>query len=439
MGEVFRASKNLALSYRHVFSPRVVNELTAGISRFGFLFTQGEANPDFPNVPPYARSAGTGTNSAFNNLEPGILNTPRTYRVVTTPQVLDNLSVVVRSHIIRTGFNFRFYRHNDQRGQPGGINVTPLLTFNYTIRPPSGFNTPALSTSSSPGINATDNNRLLGSINDLLGIPARLSQTFLGDLNHDTFLPYRTGDSVTLWNVGHRLKQYNMYLQDEWKVRRNLTLNYGVRWEINPPPSEAAGRVYVPDRSINGSEGPVTFMKADRWFRNMNLGAIGPRVGITWTPGHSQRTVFRTGYGIAYDTISSFQVTAVSGLVPGLTTSCAATVGGSASPGCQAVPDKRIAEGFPLELAPPSVKPSSFLTAAPQLLSLAPGAAVFDQNLKMPTVHQWNFTIQHELPGSLLAQVGYVGRRGTKLFRAYDINQINADPILPPFSQCSRM
>src|SRR6516225_3505076 len=53
LGEVFRATRNLAVSYRHVFSPRVVNELTAGFSRFIFLFTQGEANPSFPDVPPY--------------------------------------------------------------------------------------------------------------------------------------------------------------------------------------------------------------------------------------------------------------------------------------------------------------------------------------------------------------------------------------------------
>ena len=45
-------------------------------------------------------------------------------RAVTTPQILDNLTVVKGSHVFRTGVNFRLYRHNDQRGQPGGTNVT---------------------------------------------------------------------------------------------------------------------------------------------------------------------------------------------------------------------------------------------------------------------------------------------------------------------------
>src|SRR5436190_4202113 len=87
LGEVFRSTKNLAATYRWVISPRVVNEFTAGFARFVFLFTQGEANPAFPDVPPYQ--------NGFNNLiSLPYINTPRTFRAVTTPQLLDNLSVV---------------------------------------------------------------------------------------------------------------------------------------------------------------------------------------------------------------------------------------------------------------------------------------------------------------------------------------------------------
>src|SRR6267143_826940 len=118
-GEVFRRTSNLALSYRRVISPRVVNELTVGYARFGFIFTQGEANPKWPDVPPFD----------FANLSEPYLNTPRTARWVTTPQLLDNLSIVRGAHVFRTGVNLRFYRHVDQRGQPGGINVTPPVTF----------------------------------------------------------------------------------------------------------------------------------------------------------------------------------------------------------------------------------------------------------------------------------------------------------------------
>lgn len=418
MGEVYRRSHNLAVSYRRVISPRIVNEFTAGFSRFMFLFTQGEANPSFPDIAPYT----------FANISYPYRAVPRTNRAVTTPQILDNLSIISGSHQFRMGFNFRFYQHNDQRGQPGGVNVTPSLSFSRTIRPPTGFNTPTVAAPGRPGIVAADNNRLLSALNELMGIPAQLRQVFLGDIKNDTYLPYRTGDSVSLWAQGQRLKQYNFYFQDEWRLRRNVTLNYGARWEINMAPTEAGDRVYVPDGDLRGT---ITFKHEDTWYQRNNVGAIAPRVGITYSP--TQKTVIRTGYGIAFDPIASFQITAVAGRVPGITTTCQSVPGGTTTPGCVAVPNKRIAEGFPFEMELPSAKPSTFLTPPAQLLSTAPSTIFFDQNLKLPTVHQWNLNVQQELPYGIVAQVGYIGRRGTRLLRAYDLNQINADPILPSF------
>ena len=66
----------------------------------------------------------------------------------------------------------------------------------------------------------------------------------VGDLKSDTFLPFLTGPkSVSLWAQGQRSKQYNFFFQDEWKMRRNLAMSVGVRWELNPPPTEVGGRV----------------------------------------------------------------------------------------------------------------------------------------------------------------------------------------------------
>ncbi len=417
LGEVYRKTRNFAASYRRVFSPRLINETTVGLSRFLFLFTQGEANPTWPNVVPYS----------FANASLPFINTPRTARAITTPQLINNLTYIRGSHVVRAGINFRFYQHNDQRGQPGGVNVTPNLSFASGVRAPVGFNTPT-------AIDANDNTRLLGTINDIIGIPSRLSQVFLGDLRSDQYLPFLSGNSVTLWAQGQRVKQFNFYLQDEWRIRNNLTMTYGVRWEVNKAPTEAGGRVYVPNRSITGSEGPVTFQSANSWYQGNNLGAIGPRIGIAYSP--NAKTVIRTGYGIAFDPLSTFQVTAVAGRVPGLTLSCSSTLGptgATTTAGCQSVPDVRISQGFPNALAAPTQKPSSYLTLPNQVLTNAPLLTVFDQNLKMPTVHQWNLTVQRELQGGLVAEVGYIGRRGTRLFRAYDVNQINADPILDSF------
>ena len=195
LGEVFRRTSNFAIGWRRVISPRVVNEFTAGYGRFGFLFTQGEANPLWPDVPPYD----------FTSLSEPWINTPRTARWVTTPQILDNLSVVHGAHVFRGGINFRFYRHVDQRGQPGGINVTPSVTFSQANRNPitsDGFK-------AATDINTSNDAGILGNlINTLYGLPARISQTFISNLKDDAFLPFKTGDSVTLYAEKHNLDQY---------------------------------------------------------------------------------------------------------------------------------------------------------------------------------------------------------------------------------------
>jgi hypothetical protein len=421
MGDVFRTTKGLSAGWRWVISPKLVNDFTMGFSRFVFLFTQGEANPDWPNIPPYS----------FANLTYPLLNTPRTFRAVTTPQFVDNFSVIKGAHVVQMGMNIRLYEHNDVRGQPGGVNVTPNLTFSGSTRTPPGFVTPSVAAGTKPGINSTDNSVLLGAINDLVGIPAQLSQTFLGDMNSDTFLPFKTGNAVTMWAEGHRLKQFNFYIQDEWKLRQNFTLNYGVRWEFNQAPTEAGGRVYIPNKPIDGSQGLVTFQKADAWLDRNNIKALAPRVAFAWSP--FPKTVIRSGYGIYFDPLNSFMVTAVAGKVPGLTTNCSSVVGGATTPGCTAPPDLRINQGFPNELTPPSIKPSSYLTPPVQLYSNAPTLTTIDRNMKLPTVHQWNLSFQQELKGGFVAQVAYIGHRGTRLMRIYNLNQINGDPVRDSF------
>ncbi|MDZ4801801.1 MAG: TonB-dependent receptor [Bryobacteraceae bacterium] len=427
-GEVFRPANNIAIGLRSVLSPRVVNELTLGYSRFTFLFTQGEANPLFPNTPRFT----------FNNSDVDYTANGRTFRAVNTPQIIENISFLTGAHVFRFGANIRMYQHNDQRADVGGTSLTPAISLSRTTRPPgAAFNLPTITTGNTPGISSNDSNRLQGTVNDLLGIPASLTQVFQGDLRSDTFAPFRSGEGVTLWAQGQRAKQYNFFAQDEWKVKRNITLSYGVRWEINPPISEAGGRSYVPNKPIDGSQGDVTYVQSDRWYKNYNWGAVAPRFGVTWSPGNSNKFVIRAGYGVAFDPIATFQASSVATAVPGQTYRCQSTIAGSGAisttPGCQTITDVRLGSGFPREINPPSVKPSTFLTPPRQVSANAPNARVFDPNLKLPTVHMWNLTLQRELPGAIAVSVGYVGRRGTRLYRIWDMNQQRVEGTLPTF------
>ena len=237
---------------RSVISPKQVNELTLGFARFKFYFTYIDSNPD--GLPRFT----------FNNATAHYVNQPHAIRWLNTPQIIDNFSWVKGSHQWKFGGNVRFYQQNNQNGG-GQNNTVPQISLSSTINPPgAGFNLPALASGSNPGIASADNTRLLSTINDLLGIPAQLRANFLANLNTDSFIPSRTSDYYSVWATGERLKQFNAYVQDEWRARRNLTVNYGVRWEYNKPPTESSQPIFVPDRLVDGSQGPITFIRARR-------------------------------------------------------------------------------------------------------------------------------------------------------------------------------
>jgi hypothetical protein len=338
---------------------------------------------------------------------------------------------------MKVGVNMRLYQQNDQSGAVAGINVLPSISPSASLSPPgTAFNLPSVANGSAAGIAGTDNTRLLSAVNDLLGIPATLKQGFLGNLNTNTFSPLHSGNYLSLWYVGERAKQFNAFVQDEWHVRRNLTITYGVRWEYNKPPTEVSETPYVPDKPADGSQGMVTFVKASSWWKRNNLDAFAPRLGLSWAPGGNSKTVIHAGYGIAFDTIPTYAPAATANSVPGLAYSCTATpYGVPSTTGCGTVPaNTRISQGFPQQLTVPSVQPTSFLSPPPAVLGTAPNIVLFDPNFKTATVHQWNLTIQRELPAGFVLQTGYVGNRGERLYSQTDLNQISAAPILPSFT-----
>ncbi|HEY6969025.1 MAG TPA: TonB-dependent receptor, partial [Candidatus Angelobacter sp.] len=416
LGEVRRIGKNLAVGYRHVFSPNLINEFTTGFNRFAFNFTFGESNPNFGDatkLPPWSDQCVFGS---FINMSSPLCVSPHTQRAVTAPQFIDNLSWVHGAHTIRTGFNFRFYYHNDSRGFFGSGILAPVVFFNQSLRQ-GGL--PAAA-----GISSADNGTLQQAIVEMLGIPAGIQQGFAADFNANTYNP---GLYATVYT---RARQYDTYVQDEWHIRPNLVLNAGVRWEINPPPSDAR-QTLVPNKPVDGSQGPVSFIKADGWYKNNNLGSLGPRVGIAWSPDH--KTAVRAGYGWLFDTISTFQITSIAGKIPGFIENCVNNISTagvlSTTAGCNAPSgtSNRINQGFPTSVPSPTLTPSQFVAPPAQAYLLAPSIGAFDPNLKNPSVHEWDLTIQRELPGHFVTEIGYVGKRGTHLYRAYDLNQINTN------------
>jgi hypothetical protein len=435
LGEVGRNGRNLAVSWRHTFNPNLVNEFTFGFNRFRFNFTFGESNPNFSDLtknPPWFDDCifgSMGTSTAFpaptsDGIDAPLCASPHTQRAITTPQFIDNVSWLHGRHNIRAGVNFRFYVHNDSRGFFGTQIMAPGIVFRRSIRPSGFLNIPSGSGASSP--NSTDMNALQESIVTMFGMPAAIAQGFVADFAANKYTASRYATVYT------RAHQYDVYLQDELHLRKDLTLNAGVRWEYNPPPFDAKDTL-APDKPIDGSQGLVTFVRSGGWFKNSNLGAVGPRIGLAYAP--NAKTSIRAGYSWLFDTISTFQVTAIAGKVPGFALECVTSLktGGalsSESAGCVAPGgiNHTISTGFPTTVPSPTVTPSAALLQPAQVNGAAPNIGAFDPNLKNPSVHEWSLTIQRELPWRVVGEVGYVGKRGTHLYRAYDLNQININP-----------
>jgi hypothetical protein len=224
-----------------------------------------------------------------------------------------------------------------------------------------------------------------------------------------------------------RMTNYGFFVQDDWRVHRNLTLNIGLRWEILFPMHEIDGKLsnFVPElgKIVIASERAIPGM-ADRlalagltgkvdFARHVGLPDslvygqyrnFAPRFGFAW---RVPKGVIRSGYGIFY--------------------------GGS----LQNPIRQDLAEAFPFALN----QTFNRLTADPNVVTLrdpfpvqrlaldgATNAAGYEVRAPAQYMQSWNFTIEREIGKDSAIEIAYVGSKGTHLGRRYDVNQPLRDP-----------
>ena len=416
-----RRPANYAANYRRVISPHLINSFTAGVGRFQYAFPNDYTNSTFPTIPPY--SVANVTNPFANPTAGGISNQPGLSRTLTTLQALDDLSWQHGAHIISTGFNFRFQRQNDSRSSVSTIYGAPVVSFSGSVRDPALIMT-------LPTVNSTDLATLKNYIDEWLGLPSSQSLGYFA-AGANSYTP------SNLYIRGQRFHQYDAYLQDEWKVRPNFTVNLGVRWEFNPPPTETHDLLFLPNQlpSTWSPSDPVVYHPATQFWNRNNADAFGPRIGLAWTPFGDSKTVLRAGYGIYFDTVNTFQVVPFVGAVPGSSAACSVQVANTSSKTTTVTPTAhcvapanqtaQISNGYVVGLPAPTIPPSSFFSPPAQAKGIAPQAGEIDPNLKVATVHQWNLSVQRDLGKQTVLEMSYVGSHGVHLPRAYDRNQLN--------------
>ena len=382
----YRTPSNLATNWRWNPSPSVTNELVFGFNRFTFDFQIPTADLDKVTLSgPVALTA----EYSFGNK-----------RRIHTWQFVDNFAWFRGAHAFKFGTNFRFQQHVDVRGSIAGQNATQAVNFSTAVNTvdPATFGLP-------PDLNVTfDRPAFQSHINFLLGRVGNITRGF----------PSRGDQFVEgLYNFDARYPEYDFYAQDTWKLRRNLTLDLGLRWEMKLAPRNPEDRITRPDQLVQAGAPPTQTL---RWVKGKlfedSLRNLAPSVGVAWDPTGSGKSSVRVNYRIAYDRLNTFVLSsAIFQSLPGQTQGINDTSFGMAGGRLANLP----------RLKPPTVKPSELAQPAPFSNNII---TVVDPQFKMPTTHMWSLSVQREIAPRTVLDVTYIGRRAYRLFGAYDANQV---------------
>ena len=318
----------------------------------------------------------------------------------------DSLSWIKGNHTMKFGGDIRYQRFD----QTLYYNVNGFYSY-YG----GGPNDPDLEIPQGDGTTAEDIFP-----NYLLGLPDSFSQ-----------------GSAQVENV--RSKIFSVFAQDSWKIRPNLTLNYGLRWELFTPLTDVSGHV----QSFRPGQTSKTYPCTDTPDMYCPVGLLvpgdpgvpagltttyyktfAPRIGIAYSPGTSGKTSIRAGWGLFYNPMEQLVLEQFSAEPP---------FGGSNlisypffnTPYQDQLGDDPKPNPFGGIITPPKGQDPDWQRFRSLLLY-----GQFQPHLRTQYSAQYNLNIQRELTKDLVLQVGYVGSQGHRLLASHDINYGNAQTCL---------
>jgi outer membrane receptor protein involved in Fe transport len=256
-----------------------------------------------------------------------------------------------------------------------------------------------------------------------------------------------------------------LFAQDSWKVKPNLTLNYGLRWELNTPIADIGKRVQTfrpgqvstvypcqlsvsvsywqndigvasPDCDNTGTVPTGLVVPGDTGVPNAltqtYYKAFAPRIGVSWSPGTSGRTSIKAGWGLFYNPIEQLVLEQFSAEPPfGGSTFPFNTLlnqpfldqsGTFSYPNPFGLPSMSGVNGI---LDPPRNQPVDWSMFRPITLF-----GQFQPHMRSQYSSQYNLTIERELTRDLKLQIGYVGSQGHRLLATHDVNYGNPQTCL---------
>lgn len=261
------------------------------------------------------------------------------------------------------------------------------------------------------------------------------------------------------------MQAYDFYGQDTWRIRPTLTLTFGLAYGWQTPPTEAnneqtfivnaansqifTGQGYITQKEqaalqgqpFNPTIGYLPIAKSGRSrIYNTDYGDWGPRASLAWSPSYSDRfrgslfgkgkTVVRVGFGIYYDRINNVQSVEIPQLGVGFaqtlvikTPNC--QVSGAPGTGCNIAGSDPGSSGYRVGVDGNIPVPTIPAVSSPIVPSVPFGESLsfsLDPSFKVGRSYSTDFTIQRELPGNMLLEVGYIGRLGRDLPNSFDFD-----------------
>ncbi|HYW47376.1 MAG TPA: TonB-dependent receptor [Bryobacteraceae bacterium] len=394
-------SNFVATSWRYTPTARLTNEVRAGFNlTYGYFFT----NQQFPSGYYFT---GMLYSDPVNEFQPQ-------GRTTNTFSLSDDAAYQRGRHYIQFGFH-------GQNVRVRSYDASGVLA-SYEIGMSNGQ--PALTRAQLPGVSSTDlttANSLLASLAGYIDLD---SQTFNVTSRTSGFVPNAP-------YVRHfRLNDYDLYVQDKWKVMPRLTLTLGLRWQLpgiaderdsltlQPVLQGTLEQTILSDASLNFTGGSV----GRPWY-NRRWKDFAPNVGLAWDVFGNGKTALRGGYAISY--VNDQELVAPENMLEangGLQQPVALT---NAS-------GTRVVNGIPQIDTPTFQVPRN----ASDNLALDPFSVIgsVDPNLNRPHVQQYSIGIQHDFKGTVV-EARYVGNHVVGAYRAFDFNQvqINQNGFLADF------
>lgn len=415
-------------------SPTFVNQVTVGAARSGLLFPNNFA-PAFPN----SFTFGAGLSAPFASIS-------EQDRFVLVPTLRNDATWTKGTHAIEFGGSFK-----PIKSESGLVNDFNFVTVGL------GGQLSALDSTLRPatiGTGTVRSGNYDSAFTFLLGRYAQVATNFNYDPSGNAFAP-GTGK-----NRDYRYNEFELYVQDSWRVRNNLTLNFGVRWHLYPAPYEANGFQAAQDVDLRqlfalrlannaagiSGENAEPFLRYDligkannaRALYETDLNNFGPRFGFAYTPNFTSgflgkvfgdnKTVIRGGGSVVYDRPGG-AITFIQDQVSYLFDNSATTQFPSANPTAALLNNPRFTgiNTSPVNnVAPTITRPFTPFVDAGFPFGLASGEFNYavDQQFRIPYSIQYSFGFQRELPGDFILEASYVGRQSRKLFSQADVAQV---------------